>query len=573
MRFGTFFSRQNGKLHTKNRQRIIHVQRKKSLSIEHFPLILSIEYDVVSMNYHSPDERFESFEIEQQVDLPEENILPCAFCLQQRLGRWKYTYALLAFLGTSTIITWQIQSYRHHTQTTLSCNFITETSCDLESRNSSFVANTIFQTSSQLKSSNVQNEKKNSISDAKAKNHNLDPSNNETSIDSNNALDKFEDIDVASIEPLDVSESSTRNDDTQQGTKYMLYFAESGWANQEICMEHAYYFAKALNRTLILPPVLPHLGKGGLSPRDVFAMESDHFKTGVDPLNFYVRKLPNEKYISISKVLDLEYSFADVQTIDAKDFSSLYNTSTMTRWVIEYNYSHFDTKWILNRSDLEGKFTALTRQEYGKTRQLNMTYRDIWKTFGSHTEDILVFLDGYKTVFDESSMNPSFQPRMSERIRSVAQNLRAQWNVSAYAAIHIRGGDGWFAEELKLQETITTAMFRISMQLTEWLRYHGESVKVVGLYVATDVNDLSNHTVMAREIPKLVNNIQNSNNTLVELLWGRDLTQDLQALEGMRYANVFLDIQMATCATIGFVGTEGSTFSLLIYDHRHESSC
>jgi hypothetical protein len=357
-----------------------------------------------------------------------------------------------------------------------------------------------------------------------------------------------------------------------QNTKYLLYFAESGWANQEICLEHAFYMARALNRTLILPPVLPHLGKGSTTPRDVFGMDSGNFKTWVDPLKFFIKKLPSQKYIPITTILDHDYSFAGVQTIDAKAFASMEESKIMTRWVVEYNFTHFNTKWTFS-SNLEGTLPTQTRNEYGETRILNMTHRDIATEFKGSTEDILVLLDGFKSVFDESAMDPPFQPRMSDPIRQAANAVRDRWKVPAYAAVHIRGGDGRFKKEEKLKESITTAMDHISLQLTEWSGNHSHEVDTVGLYVATDVNDLFDHPRMIHEVEELLDSIRNSGNVTVEFLSGKGISNETESLGDLRYAGVFMDIQMAACATIGYIGTEGSTFSQLIQDHRHANSC
>jgi hypothetical protein len=372
-----------------------------------------------------------------------------------------------------------------------------------------------------------------------------------------------------------------------QKVKYVLYFAESGWANQELCLEHAFYVARALNRTLILPPVMPHLGKGARIPRDVFGMDSGNFKTWVDPLKFYVQKLPSFKYLSITNILDRDYSFAGVQTIDAKVFSSKLkcqadsSTTTMTRWVMEYNYTHFNTKWVLSSSNLTGTVTTETRNEYGELRILNMTHRDIVAAFMDTTEDILVLLDGFKSEFDTSAMSPPFQPRMSAPIRQAARAVRNRWKVPAYAAVHIRGGDGHFRKDEKLNDTITTAMDHISLQLTKWLLLsknyinNSEPVDTVGLYVATDVKGLFNRTAMIREVKDLVDSLHKTSggNTTVEVLSSKDIVNETQSLGNLRYASLFMDIQMAACATIGYIGTEGSTFSQLIQDHRHGNSC
>jgi hypothetical protein len=280
-----------------------------------------------------------------------------------------------------------------------------------------------------------------------------------------------------------------------RGTTYLLYFAEGGFSNQKICLEHAYYFARALNRTLILPPVLPHLGKGYVTKGYVFDSSGAHFKTRVDLQDLYLAHLPKKKYMKMEKVLDLSFSFPDVPTVDVQEFfSTMIPAQNLSTWVLETNYSHFNTRWGYNRPDLEGthQFT-LQRKEYGITRLLEMQYRDVAKTIDDSI-DLLTVLDTFKMMFDDSLTNPSFQSRMSDPIRQAASRVWQHWGVPSYAALHIRGRDGPFSEEERLQDAITTTMEKISLRMMNWFEHHRPSnVDKVGLYVATDVKDLFEH--------------------------------------------------------------------------------
>jgi len=62
--------------------------------------------------------------------------------------------------------------------------------------------------------------------------------------------------------------------------KYLLYFSQSGFANQMICLTHAYMMARTLNRVLLLPPILPHHPyEGGFSPFFVINSQTHEFPT------------------------------------------------------------------------------------------------------------------------------------------------------------------------------------------------------------------------------------------------------------------------------------------------------
>jgi len=47
-------------------------------------------------------------------------------------------------------------------------------------------------------------------------------------------------------------------DDDDDGNRYLLFYSHSGFSNQLIGMERVAYLALATNRTLVLPPVVPH---------------------------------------------------------------------------------------------------------------------------------------------------------------------------------------------------------------------------------------------------------------------------------------------------------------------------
>jgi hypothetical protein len=99
--------------------------------------------------------------------------------------------------------------------------------------------------------------------------------------------------------------------------------------------------------------------------------------------------------------------------------------------------------------------------------------------------------------------------------------------------------------------------------------------ETVGLYVATDLDDFRQHPVFRVYSSQLVESIYGWHGVNVTILSRQEIFGNAsQILDGILYADSFLDIQMAVCATIGFVGTVGSSFSNLINDHRgSEQEC
>jgi hypothetical protein len=464
----------------------------------------------------------------------------------------------------------------------------------------------------------------------------VEKANNATTFDS--TLPPLNDMDkgiVAATTTKKKNQTSTTNTNTNTTTtrkdddvninintdtknkKWLLYFTESGWSNQMKCLEHAYYIARKLNRGILLPPVLPHMGKGGTIPRNVFGLDSAHFKTGVSVQNYYLKKLPASKYVPLHHVLDVDYSFpvvADASSADDNNNGVTMTTTTMTTmdvkeyfdshdaqmtssssWVLETEYDHFNTKWMYQRSDLEGRQEVLERVEYGIPRILNMTYRDIATALNETQSNatILVFMDTFKTQFEPTSMmEPPFRPRFSEPIRSAARRIRDGWNstphsIKEYAAVHIRGSDGKYKTPERFTKSITAAVDQISVRLQDWIlgdqKKGGatDAVSSVGLFVATDVfQELKNHSVFQKKTKDLIDTIQRSHGVTVQLLWGPSSSSSLEAnnnndtlKEYVRYAELFLDQQLAACALIGFVGTSGSTFTQLIETLRHDEAC
>jgi len=314
--------------------------------------------------------------------------------------------------------------------------------------------------------------------------------------------------------------------------KYLLYFSQSGFANQMICLTHAYMMARMLNRVLLLPPILPHQPQhGGGSPFFVISKRTHEFPTAdslqrlepsarelLDPFHIYLKRLHPRQYLPLGKVLDLNLTLPGIETMDVREFyNKVYKNhiSDMTRATIEidYGYSNMNTIWIQNLTTLEGEtMTNVKRNMYSKPHILNMTYRDIKKTLvgtGSPSSqsmlssssgglsrvvevedpDILVYLDTFKTQFHKSLykkipksvkiMTPSIRQTVRDAVmvRSDHQQQEPIDTVRQdkdsnwpqfYAAVHIRGGDDHFLSAI--DETIQYVFKGITAVIVKWLK-------------------------------------------------------------------------------------------------------
>jgi hypothetical protein len=359
--------------------------------------------------------------------------------------------------------------------------------------------------------------------------------------------------------------------------KYLLYFTQGGWANQQWCLKKAFIMAKCLNRILLLPPVLPHFGKGATNQATVLTNGSMWFKethsVDTDPFYHYLTRLPNEQYLPVSQVIDLDFTLPGVKTMDVRNFHRRYDQKSLTRATIEidYGYSHYNTLWLYNQSEIEGTVEDLTINEYTMTKQITRTARDLPSTLGSgSSEDLLVFLDSFKAAYSENVLAavPEWRPRMVPSIREAVRSTIASW--PPYAAIHVRTGDGPFKQ--RSETTIRKVFQGVTNLILNWLGLNHRSLhphnRRIGLYVATDLPFFRQHMVFAAEVATLTETVFQQYNVAVTILSHENVGIATDLLGGMLYTDIFLDLQIPVCAPIGVQGSPGSSFSSWITLYR-----
>ena len=425
--------------------------------------------------------------------------------------------------------------------------------------------------------------------------------------------------------------------------KYFLYFAQGGWANQVSCLKNAYIMATTLNRILLLAPILPHRNEPGSTKSSMVMGETEQegfhqVRTArtsttspknskaafnprdLDPLYHYLERLPPDRYLPLSQVLDINATLPHVRTMDVRDFHQLFYRPTMSRATIEldYGHSHFNTMWMYNSTEiLEGTriLNGFERVIRGKIQTFNLTHRDLVATLGAGSskdveeEELLVLLDSYRALLHPSlGDRVPWRPKMTQFIRRTVRNAvgdsRTQhinkngWPTN-YAAIHIRTGDGPFKRIV--DTTIRQVLSDITPVILNWLKHNTNGTSdndavapsTIGLYVATDLANFRDHKVFVIETTNLTNVVYEQYHVhltimsqgdvgggLVESASGGGKTPTLSSttntvssslLHGggmLLYADAFWDIQVCVCAPIGFKGTARSTFSHLIRLHR-----
>ena len=78
---------------------------------------------------------------------------------------------------------------------------------------------------------------------------------------------QWQSSDLSSIPSDDVAKNKTQHSfQAAQGRRrrYLLYYSHSGFSNQLIGLDRALWLAEWSNRTLVLPPVLPHCPVAGV---------------------------------------------------------------------------------------------------------------------------------------------------------------------------------------------------------------------------------------------------------------------------------------------------------------------
>jgi len=115
---------------------------------------------------------------------------------------------------------------------------------------------------------------------------------------------------------------------TITGEKYLLYFAHDGFSNQQLCLHFASIFARELNRTLLLPPVLPWKNEAGSTVYTHVRDKDGNIKSTHDdwtePEIFYLEHLPAHRYLPMDHVMDVEFTLPHLRTMDVQDFFQRY---------------------------------------------------------------------------------------------------------------------------------------------------------------------------------------------------------------------------------------------------------
>lgn len=358
---------------------------------------------------------------------------------------------------------------------------------------------------------------------------------------------------------ISVNPTVDKHLESSRTVKYIEYGAQSGWSNQLVCLEHAIWIARSLNRVLILSPILPHHGHGS-----------------VDHATFRKKSLSDvysdqTTYVPLESVLD--FQFIDIKAVDYRAIHHQY--PALSQKLIRH--SHRNTKWILNQPQLEEQTIHVKAKEYGREKEYTQHYRDITKELARlDSIDVLTFPAVYRESFFHSSMAGDDRVTFvySKTIRQIARTIAQRFQ--EFISIHIRGGDGVFRHGLQKKNVISIVLERAQALMVAFQQTRPD-LRRYTLHIATDLKDIESRSdfkdamLRLNEVVKMQIEIVTSKSYETE---SKKLTEELKI-----DATLFLDQQIASCATIGFTGTENipgmmnSTFTAMIRRLREVKAC
>jgi hypothetical protein len=249
--------------------------------------------------------------------------------------------------------------------------------------------------------------------------------------------------------------STVHQHQQQQQNQYLYFYTHSGFSNQLFGLVHASQLAHATNRTLILPPILPHYGKdndfpGGFKGRKAGAgcapyQSSTQFVAVAQNDAKICAAISNyAKYSEIADISKLSQA-VDVDFIELDDFIKKEPELTQ-KYFYEKRPSSSPSR---QRIDLDGKCTVGYTRPYSEmVEYFQMIYSD----------DAVAILPSTFVMGNKNSESEHFQQQilafplssnMLDLIKEVFARLPQISSISSnetdysYIGTHIRYNDGY----------------------------------------------------------------------------------------------------------------------------------
>jgi GDP-fucose protein O-fucosyltransferase len=354
---------------------------------------------------------------------------------------------------------------------------------------------------------------------------------------------------------------------------FLEYASYGGWSNQLYCGRRAYLFACATGRTLIMAPVLTHFSNISTrlwanGTRYQYLNNGQRTVSSNFRLDYPLQKdYLNKPHVPLGRVLDTQYTFPNVSTMDYKTFRENYyhkGHTKLSHWVMEANFTHGNTMFMLQQPALEN--TVLEDNKGVKLRDIATIAEQ-----GQHYQ-LWTYLDTLHGLTHPSMGDRNrFQIRYSQVIRNMAKTIQQQvWNNIPYSSIHLRVGDGYFKS--MVQDQMKQVQKKHKMQLQHWIQRRQAGNRTIpsnlGIFVATDLKP-SKRFIFTTDLLTELQDLQQKHNFVVRIYFSDSFRNYTKALKrSLVYPDIFLDQQLAACAPIAFTASTRSSFSAVIEQIR-----
>lgn len=359
--------------------------------------------------------------------------------------------------------------------------------------------------------------------------------------------------------------SQTHKHPTQSRDRFLSYQPPgNGWNNQRIALEHAVVFSRLLNRTLLVPPMAPHLpGKRyrGQGPNDPYTGYKVYNELSSDQL------IPMDSIIDFTRLSQLIQVRAStgshpefLRSLSGLSWSRVCHSSGYGLWMdrsprgereeemVSFQTFHVMSDWLSKCSEERKEFERGVKRPF---------LRFLLDELSETEEDIIYFeegtLFGIDFRFQELQDAVTAQTWIAESIKyhpqivhiadNVERYLLAE-NAKGYNAVHVRRNDrnSKYSKEFWLKRV--KKQFKISPALP--------------LYVSTDETNLTFFNTFREAGYSLV-----FRQNLQDLFNLGDTGASKRDIEGMSE-------QIVCARASSFVPSMRSTFTTLILRMRDE---
>ncbi|XAR70484.1 hypothetical protein NMG60_11027344 [Bertholletia excelsa] len=421
---------------------------------------------------------------------------------------------------------------------------------------------------------------------------------------------------------------------TLTSEKFIWYAPHSGFSNQLSEFKNAILMAAILNRTLVVPPILDHHAVALGSCPKFRVLDSKELRLSV--WNHVFELIHSRRYVSLADIIDLSklISASDVRVIDFRVFVSIWcgvNMDLVCPKESEKQFSMDDslrqcglllsgysgglndclyaldedcrtTVWTYGKDGEDGTLDSFQPDEQLKKKKkisYVRTRRDVLKTLGPVSATVLAFGSLFTAPYKGSELYmdireaPSIQSLIEKvrflpfvpEIMSAGREFASKTIKSPFMCAQLRLLDGqfknhWKATFLGLQQKIEALQHEGSLPLHifvmtdlpegNWTEtYLGDLAKdsdVLKLHVLHENDEIVTQT--AKKLAAAGNGMNFG--FLPESLDGLtkschpSLTSDIL---------LYIEESICSCASLGFVGTSGSTIAESIELMRKYAVC